>query len=427
LYISSPRPAEFRHLKHNYIINLLDGGFFGFALGFASFVTMLPLFFSTMTDSAILIGLIPAIHNMGWQLPQLLTAKRVSRLRKFKPFVVFMTIQERLPYLGFALVAWFLPVIGRPVALMISVILLIWQGLGGGMTANAWQNMIGKIIPSDYRGRFFGLQSSVSNLGASLSAVLAGLILQYLNSPADFTLNFLLCSGFMAVSWFFLNQTIEEGDNPAPAEENTPSLGSTILAVVRKDRPFLWFMIGRNVFQFATMAYAFYTVYAVRSYGMSESTAGIMTSILLVSQMAANPLLGWLADRWSKKWVFVLGALSATLSPIVAVLAPSLEWFYLVFILEALANVAFWTIGIALTLEFGTEAERPTYVGMANTLIAPSAVLAPLFGGWLADVAGYSATFLFASAAGLATVIVFAFMMKNPPAKLQTRLSSPRQ
>jgi hypothetical protein len=28
-----------------------------------------PLFVSTFTDSAILIGLVPAIHNMGWQLP----------------------------------------------------------------------------------------------------------------------------------------------------------------------------------------------------------------------------------------------------------------------------------------------------------------------------------------------------------------------
>lgn len=408
------RPSQVPYIKHNYIVNLLDGGFFGFALGFASFVTMLPLFFSRMTDSAILIGLIPAIHNMGWQLPQLLTAGRVSRLKKYKPFVVFMTIQERLPYLGFALVAWFLPVIGKPVALSISIFLLVWQGLGGGMTANAWQNMIGKIIPSDYLGRFFGLQSSASNLGASLSAALAGLILQYLNAPIDFTISFLLCALFMTVSWFFLNRTIEVDENPPLPDTQPQTLLTTILQVIRKDRPFVWFMIGRNIFQFATMAYAFYTVYAVREYGMSDTTAGVMTSVLLISQMAANPLLGWLADRWSKKRVFALGALAAALSPIVAVLAPSLEWFFLVFILEAIANVSFWTIGMALTLEFGSETERPTYVGMANTLIAPSAVLAPLFGGWLADTAGYTTTFLFASAAGLLTFVVFAFRMNHP-------------
>jgi hypothetical protein len=39
-----------------------------------------------------LIGLIPAIHNMGWQLPQRLLAKRISRMEKVKSYVVKATI-----------------------------------------------------------------------------------------------------------------------------------------------------------------------------------------------------------------------------------------------------------------------------------------------------------------------------------------------
>ena len=78
-----------RNLRHNFIVNTLDGGFFGLGVGFASFVTIIPLFVSQMTDSAILIGLIPAIHAMGWQLPQLLTVEHVTRLSRYKPMVVF--------------------------------------------------------------------------------------------------------------------------------------------------------------------------------------------------------------------------------------------------------------------------------------------------------------------------------------------------
>jgi hypothetical protein len=74
-------------LRFNFIFNLLDGGFFGFALGFSSFVTIIPLFVSTLTDSAILIGLVPAIHNMGWQLPQLLVANKVAQKPRYKPMV----------------------------------------------------------------------------------------------------------------------------------------------------------------------------------------------------------------------------------------------------------------------------------------------------------------------------------------------------
>lgn len=68
-----------KDLKHNITFNILDGAFFGFAVGLASYTTIIPLFVATMTNSATLIGLIPAIHNMGWQLPQLLMAKEYQK------------------------------------------------------------------------------------------------------------------------------------------------------------------------------------------------------------------------------------------------------------------------------------------------------------------------------------------------------------
>ena len=70
-----PHEAYIRkHLNFNFVIGMIDGGLFGVGIGFGSFITILPLFVSHMTDSALLIGLIPAIHSAGWQLPQLLTA-----------------------------------------------------------------------------------------------------------------------------------------------------------------------------------------------------------------------------------------------------------------------------------------------------------------------------------------------------------------
>ena len=87
------------NLRFNLTVNILDGGFFGFALGFASFITIIPLFVSQMTDSAMLIGLVPAIHNVGWQFPQLLTAGWVSRAKRIKPLVLWTTIHERIPFL----------------------------------------------------------------------------------------------------------------------------------------------------------------------------------------------------------------------------------------------------------------------------------------------------------------------------------------
>src|SRR5215211_6377056 len=98
-----------KHLRHNVIVNLLDGGFFGLAIGFVSFGTIMPLFVASMTESALLIGLVPAIHATGWLLPQLFTASHIARLRRYKRTVLLMTIHERLPFLGLVAVALLLP------------------------------------------------------------------------------------------------------------------------------------------------------------------------------------------------------------------------------------------------------------------------------------------------------------------------------
>jgi hypothetical protein len=147
---------ETKNLRLNYIANVLDGGFFGFGIGFASYSTVIPLFVATLTDSAILIGLISAVHIMGWQIPQLLMAKSVSGLTRYKPMVMWMTIHERIPFLGLALIAMFYQQLGTMPTIILTFLMLTWQGFGAGFTANAWQNMIGKVIPSTHLATFFG-------------------------------------------------------------------------------------------------------------------------------------------------------------------------------------------------------------------------------------------------------------------------------
>jgi MFS family permease len=414
----------YKDYYYNFWVNVLDGGFFGAALGFASFMTVLPLFVSTMTNSAILIGLIPAIHSVGWQLPQLFTAERVSRLRRYKPMVIWMTIHERLPFLGLALVAWLLPGMAIPLALGLTYFFLVWQGLGGGVTATAWQSMIGKIIPSERRGTFFGFQSAFANLLASGTAVAAGLLLERLTSPLNYTVLFLLAGLAMTISFVFLAMTREK---ESPVEEIpavSVRLWPKIVEILRRDPNMRWFLVVRMLSQLSVMAFAFYTVYAVRNMGMSEGTAGLMMGVFTFGQIITNPLMGWIGDRWNHAAVMKVGLLAASISALVAWSAPAYQWFYLAFALAGIANVAIWTIGMAMTLEFGTPADRPVYIGMANTLIAPATVLAPILGGWLADTAGFQAAFLVSFIAGLITSIIMHLTLRDPRRDPRRRIDS---
>ena len=403
-----------QNLKHNVTVGLWDGGLFGLALGFASFSTVLPLFVASMTTSAILIGLVPAIHSVGWQLPQLFTASHVSRLRKYKPNVLMMTIHERIPFLGFAIVALLLPTIGLQAGLLLTFILLTWQGLGGGFTANSWTSMISKIIPPETRGTFFGFQAGLANLFISGSAIAAGYLLDYLDSPFDFAACFFLASIFFALSWFALAQTHEPEDMEKVIPEEKTHFWDDSKKILRKDPNFNWFLSARFLSQFATMGFSFYIIYALRQFNMDAITAGFLTATLTISQTIANVGMGWLGDKWGHRSMLIIGAVAALLSATLAWFASSISWFYPIFLLTGIANVSIWTIGMAMTVDFGTEAERPLYIGLSQTLTAPATITAPLLGGWIVDSAGFIPTFSISIVLSIVMIGILIFLVKDP-------------
>jgi MFS family permease len=407
-------PELRKNLKYNYIVNVGDGAFFGIALGFASFSTVIPVFVSTLTDSAILIGLVVALHTLGWQLPQLFVARLVSRQERFKPLVMVLAVHERLPFLGLAVTAFVLPFVGPLAALWLVFLMLAWQGIGGGLTANPWQNMLNKILPQDYLATFFGVQGAAANLLASVGAVAAGVILDRVQYPNNYALVFIIACVFLIFSYLSVGQTREPVHAIVAPIENPPHLMTQTIATLKRDVNFRWLIVGRMLSQFGVMGFAFYSVYMVKNLGASELDTGILTSVLMISSFVMNIFLGWLADRWSKRRVLEIGALSMVLSGGIAWLAPSAGWFYLVQILASVANTCIWTIMMATALQYGTDEERPLYVGMATTLSTPATILAPLAAGWLANAFGYPISFAASAFFGICAFIVFHFFVRDP-------------
>jgi len=415
-----------RHLRYNVTVGLMDGGTFGIALGFASFGTILPLFVASMTESATLIGLVPAIHAAGWLLPQLFTASHTSRLRRYKTTVLRLTVHERLPFLGFAAVALLLPKIGLQAGLILTFLLLTWQGLGGGFTANPWTSMISKIIPTEYRGTFFGTQAAVANLFISGAAIVAGYLLHWYEAPFNFSVCFLIAALFFTISWFVLAFTRELTDYEKVIEEYPTPFWQGVDRILKRDRNFNWFLVARTLSQFATMGFAFYIVYALRRFQMDEVTAGYLTATLTIAQTVANAGMGWLGDKIGHRAMLIIGAGAATLSSLLAWNAPSLAWFFPIFILTGFANVSIWTNGMTMTVDFGGEADRPFYIGLAQTLTAPATMIAPLIGGWVADTQGFGMTFALSTFLSIVMMAILIFLIKEPR-KFHTSVTQPAE
>ncbi len=129
--------------------------------------------------------------------------------------------------------------------------------------------------------------------------------------------------------------------------------------ILKRDKNFDWFLTARILSQFATMGFAFYIVYALRRFQMDAVTAGFLTATLTISQTVANAGMGWLGDRVGHRWMLIIGAVAAVLSSLLAWFAPSLAWFFPIFVLTGFANVSIWTNGMTMTVDFSDEKERP--------------------------------------------------------------------
>ena len=404
-------------LRHNAFVNIMDGALFGFGImGLASYITIIPLFLSYLTESTALIGFVAALFHIGWQLPQLLTSSYVAGLERFKPMVLVTTLFERVPYFGLAAVALALPVIGVEAALALTLLLLAVQSLGGGFTGTAWQTMISKIMPAHRLGTFFGIQSACVNLMGAGGALLASVILERLDYPVNFSLLFFVTGISLAVSFLFLTRTFE----PKSARKNVVErlnwreFGSRLRRILAINHNFRWFLIARGLTSLSLTVISFYTIFGIRRFDMSPEQVGMMTSVLLLANTFSSSFIGWIGDRWGHRRVLICANALTVLGIIIALSADHAGWFFIVFALTGMVNATQWTTIMTITIQFCSVADRPFYIGMANSLIAPVTVFAPIIGGWLVDAVSFELTFSLFALAGLLSIVVFVIPMEDP-------------
>jgi len=404
-----------RRTRRNVVALGLDFGLFLVGLSFASQSTVLVAFAADLGARNVVIGAIPAIMTVGWFFPSLFAAAHTETLAYKLPFLLRYTAWERIPFLLLALVAFFVAGPLPTVALALLLMLLLVMTGTGGVLMPAWMDLVGRCVPAAVRGRFFALSSLLGSVGGLMGGAFTAYVLAVVPAPRGYAVCFLGASLFMGLSWIAL-MTVRESEPLAPA---APVALTTYLrripALLRRDRNLAWFVVGRACAAAGTMATGFYTVYALRVLGAPAWEVGVFTTLSLIGQVVGLAILGGLADRAGHRATIIAGAAAITLANVVALLAPSLPAFFVVFVLagvnQAAINVSGWNILLDFAPSLG---EQPTYVGLGNTALGPVVFLAPLLAGALADTLGFSWTFLVAAGFGAMGTTLLTARVRDP-------------
>jgi MFS family permease len=404
------------HIRRNFIVNTLDAMTFYFGDAFAAAPTILPVFASTLTSSTVLIGMVPAINDAGWYLPQLFFAPILQRMQRKLPFLRWIALIERIPFLLLIFAALWLPTLEGNTAIWLFLALIAFKGLGAGVVGLPWQELIATIIPVWLRGRFFGVSHFLGKLMGLGGSALAAVILANYAYPRNYSMLFVLAFVGVMLSWLFVSISKEPPAVPREADPNEIKtvFSAQLWSILREDHNFRRFIYARGLYYLGTMAAGFLAVYGIQRFNLPDTYAAIFTSVLVGFSMLGFMGWGWVGDRFGHKPVLLGSAVMWILALVLLLIVPQVWVMYPAFALLGLAQPGNTIGDINLAMEFDHGPRRPSYIGLARTLTAPMLLTAPIIAGAVVGWLGYPAMFLLSLALSVAGQGLLWFSVADP-------------
>jgi Na+/melibiose symporter-like transporter len=252
------------------------------------------------------------------------------------------------------------------------------------------------------------------NIAGVIGAALAGYLLKRLPFPDNYGACFALSFVAISIGSALIATTREPDGRPRPPRAPAREFLRSLVRVVGESRDLQRFLIVRGLLDVATMAGGFYAVYAVARFELADEAAGLFTAATIIPQIATSVVWGWLGDRVGYKAVAVASAALRASAAGLAVIAPNVYGFYVVFALLGMAFNGDWVAIPNLVLEMCPDDDKTTYVSLANTALALPRGVAPLLGGLLAANASYLVLFVAAFALQVVGTIGFAAVVHEP-------------
>jgi MFS family permease len=190
------------------------------------------------------------------------------------------------------------------------------------------------------------------------------------------------------VSLAAISLTVEDKSRTATKvpswKEYLPQLGH----VLKQDHAFRRYLIARQVFGLSGLAGPFYITYALSQLNLPDQVAGRYTSVGVVGSILAAVLFGWLNERYGTRTASQVSVPITVAVPVLALLIPRwvtdptwLAWAYgLVFLMNQASVACYLPAWTSYVLEWATDADRPLYVGLTNTINGITAIFATIGG-----------------------------------------------
>jgi MFS family permease len=394
-------PIAQKHFRRNWIAFFGDYVFFGLGLTFASTSTILPAFAAALTSNKILIGAVSSVWLGGWLLPQVLAANYLTNKPRKYPIMMRGQLIGRPVFPLF--VVWLLFGGARFPTLTLFLFLLMLAYFAGtdALVALAWFDLMGKALAAETRGRLIGIGQVVTGI----TAIGVGALIRYLLSPEGppFPMNYTIIFGLASVSYgLSLVSCALIVEPPEAVAETRPTLRDyfpQLLRLWREDAAFSRVTLTRLLFGLGGLATTFYVVYATDVLRLPVSSIGLFAGASTLGVAIAGIVLGIVADRVGSHRVIQITTWLAVAVPVLALaihagLFGSTKAFVypVLYVVLGMEEGSIMLGFLNYVLEIAPPGQRPTYMGLTNT-ITGLLIAVPLVGGLLLQMTSYPVLF----------------------------------
>lgn len=414
--------GERRTYQRNVLFGITNGALTMLGDTFIHPTIVLALFVSQISNSNLLVGLVPAISTGVWFLPQLIAAAVAQRSHRRLPIAVWSTVIRTLA-VGVLGVLGFVAADREPSFLLLwFFILYTIYNLAAGFANVPMVDVMARAVPDNRLAFFFGQR----NLWGGVLGFMAGFLIQRILSDGEsFPMNFglLFFASFVALA-LATYATVSIREPESPPQRHRATLGGQLLnaPLLLGNDHFRRFLAFRSFLSVSAIADPFYVVYAQQQLGAPAAVIGVYISAMTVARFGSNLVWSPLAERRGNRLVLQLSALLRMAIPVLALaLPPLLRWsliadrvpggnqtlyyaFGLVFVAYGIALSGQNLANMTYLLDIAPEHERPAYVGLINTILGVVSFV-PVLGGTLLDSFGFEFLFIVAFLIAFAGVL----------------------
>jgi len=360
---------------------------------------VVPLFLLSLGASAWVVGLVEGAAETTASLLKVFSGYWSDKIKRRKPFV----------FAGYSLSSLTKPLFAFAQTWPFVLFFRVIERIGKGIRDAPRDAIVAESVDVSVRGKAYGFQRAMDGIGSFSGAIIAVILLPLFGYRDLFLIAFF--PGIIAV--LFILFIKEKREQNMPIKRISAPFR---VSMKRLPRNLQIFILVSAVFACANFGYAFLILKA-KNIGLSDNIALLLYVLFYIVYTLFTIPAGMLSDKIGRKPVLIAGYVLFAATAVCLLFTSQLYMLIFVFILYGIFFGLVDGVQRAFVVDLAPADLKGTALGTFHTATGLIALPAGVIAGLLWDQFSPQATFLFALALTICSLLLFTFVKNTEHSK----------